>query len=148
MKRIIIIAATLAGLAMVGCQSNSSDKQNAASDSLAQNAPKTKIEFEETKFDFGKITQGSEAKHIFKFKNAGENPLMLTKVSPSCGCTVPKYSSEPVAPGAWGEIEVVFNTKKKEGVQNKSVTVEANTEPSLNVLQFTADVIVDSTAKK
>lgn len=147
MKKAIIYASVLVALGISACQNKSNEQGNDKSDSALAALPKTQVEFEETKFDFGKLTQGAEAKHIYRFHNTGQNPLTINKVTPSCGCTVPKYSSEPVAPGAWGEIDVVFNTKNKEGMQSKSVTVETNTEPSITVLQFTAEILTKETTK-
>src|SRR5579864_2797450 len=66
------------------------------------------IVFEETSHDFGKITEGTQAKYIFKFKNTGNQPLVLSDVHASCGCTTPSYTHDPVLPGKKGEINVNF----------------------------------------
>ena len=90
---------------------------------------KTTIEFEEEVFEFGTVTQGEKVIHTFKFKNTGENPLVIANAKASCGCTVPESPKDPIAPGEEGEISVVFNTATKKGQQTKYVDVVANTEP-------------------
>ena len=91
------------------------------------------MEFEETEYDFGTVTEGDKVKHVYKFKNTGNEPLIISNAKATCGCTVPQWPREPIAPGAGGEIEVVFDTKNKGKVggqiQTKRVTVTANTDP-------------------
>ncbi|HEX4886929.1 MAG TPA: DUF1573 domain-containing protein [Luteibaculaceae bacterium] len=104
------------------------------------NAPKTKIAFKETEHDFGKISQDSENKKVFSFTNTGTEPLVIQNAVGSCGCTVPTYSKEPIAPGKTGTIEVVYKPGSQKGAQTKTVTVTANTEPVTTVLYIKADV--------
>lgn len=100
----------------------------------------TTMEFEKTIHDFGKIKDGSSVKHVFKFKNTGKRPLLISNVKASCGCTVPKWSRDPIAPGASSEIEVLFNSKGKKGKQHKSITITANTDPAYTRLYIKADI--------
>jgi hypothetical protein len=100
---------------------------------------KTSIEFPETEFDFGKINGGQMVNHVFKFKNTGNTPLVILSAKASCGCTVPEYTKDPVAPGESGEIKVTYNGSGS-GQISKSVTVTSNTEPAENVLQIKANV--------
>ena len=102
--------------------------------------PVTTVEFEDSKHDYGVIEQGEKVAHVFKFKNTGNEPLVLSNVKPSCGCTTPKWTKEPVAPGEIGEIHVEFDSKGKSGKQTKTVTVTANTDPAKTVLTITGDV--------
>jgi hypothetical protein len=92
--------------------------------------PTTTIKYEQESFDFGVVNEGEVVTHVFKFKNTGTEPLTVTNAKASCGCTVPNWSKEPVAPGASGEIKVEFNSKGKPGNQSKRVTVTANTNPT------------------
>ena len=84
--------------------------------------------------DFGNITDGDIAEHTFKFKNTGDAPLIIEKAQASCGCTVPAYSKEPVPPGGTGQVQVRFDSKGKLNVQNKTVTITANTYPKISRL--------------
>lgn len=97
--------------------------------------------FAETTFDFGTISSGEVEVHVFKFKNSGNAPLIISQVTGSCGCTVPKYSKDQLAPGEEGSIEVTFNSKGQAGQVAKTVTILANTIPATKVLTISAEVI-------
>ena len=96
--------------------------------------------FEKTEHDFGKIPQDKPVEYTFKFKNTGTEPLIISDARGSCGCTVPQYSKEPIAVGASGEIQVSFDPKGKSGVQRKTVTITANTNPARSTLNIVSDV--------
>ncbi len=102
--------------------------------------PLPTIEFTEELHDFGKINEGDVVEHTFVFKNTGEAPLIISNARASCGCTVPQWPKEPIAVGEEGEIKVRFNSNKKPGMQNKTVTVTANTWPTRNTVRIKADV--------
>lgn len=89
----------------------------------AQQGPKFKFETES--IDYGKIAHKSNGKRIFKFTNVGDAPLSITKAYSSCGCTVPKFSKDPIMPGKTGTIEVVYDTKRVGGF-SKMITVVSN----------------------
>jgi len=108
-----------------------------------QLGPKTTIEFEESEFDWGTITQGDKVSYIFKFTNTGNEPLIIKNAKGSCGCTVPQWPKAPIAPGEQGEINVVFNSKGKMGSQNKRVTITANTDPGMTFLNVKGEIIKD-----
>lgn len=99
-----------------------------------------KMVFEEMAFDFGEIKEGESVEHVFKFKNTGKSPLNITNARGNCGCTVPKWPKEPLAPGEAGEIRVVFNSTGKKGIQEKDVYITANTIPNKTVLKIRANV--------
>jgi Protein of unknown function (DUF1573) len=95
----------------------------------------TEIAFDEMTHDFGSVKDGEEVTHIFKFKNTGETELILIDVKAKCGCTVPQtWPTQPIAPGGTGEITIVFDSSGKVGNVRKTVTVEANTNPTTSVL--------------
>lgn len=108
--------------------------------------PTTNMDFSETEFDFGNLTAGESVTHMFKFKNTGKEPLVISNAKGSCGCTVPKWPKEPIAPGKSGEIEVKFDSKNKSGKQSKNVTITANTDPVNTILKISADVAPDPNA--
>lgn len=89
-----------------------------------------RIVYEEHEFDFGEAKEGDIVKHVFKFTNVGKVPLTILKARSSCGCTVPEWPEEPIAPGASGEIVAKFNTDGKIGHQAKKIYVTANTYPN------------------
>jgi hypothetical protein len=117
------------------------DLSNENSAEIEDNTPKTTVAFNQMEHDFGNVKQDTENKHIFKFTNTGSEPLIIKSATGSCGCTVPTYPKEPIAPGATGNIEVVYSPGKQVAQQNKTVSIVANTEPSTIVLNIKANVI-------
>jgi len=107
--------------------------QKAKTEPVVPTGPITTLEFEEDTFDYGEVADGEKVKHMYKFKNTGSEPLIISNAKGSCGCTVPQWPREPIAPGQGGEIEVVFDSKNKGKVggspQSKRVTITANTDP-------------------
>lgn len=103
--------------------------------------PQTSIQFPIWSHDFGNIKTGKVYATTFQFKNTGANNLIISEAIGSCGCTVPTWPKEAVAPGQSAEIKVEFDAKGREGKQTKTVTVTSNTIPSKNVLTITANVI-------
>lgn len=102
--------------------------------------PPTSVKFAEMAHDFGAIEQDSENEKIFTFTNTGKNPLIIDNARGSCGCTVPEWPREPIAPGETGEIRVVYKPGKQKGKQAKTVTITANTEPRDTRLTISAEV--------
>ena len=90
-----------------------------------------KIEFSKETHDYGTIKYDADPYCTFEFKNTGNEPLIISNAKGSCGCTVPEWSKEPIAPGATGSIRVKYDTKRP-GPINKSVTIDSNAinEPS------------------
>ncbi|MES2810895.1 MAG: DUF1573 domain-containing protein [Bacteroidota bacterium] len=99
------------------------------------------IEFDVKEFDFGTIKQGDKVEHIFKFKNTGKNDLSVIEVRPSCGCTAPEWTKEPVKKGESGEIKIIFNSTGKSGPQHKSISLLTNTMEGNEVLTFKANIV-------
>lgn len=95
--------------------------------------PTTTLQFAENSYDFGEVMDGEKVEHTYTFTNTGSEPLVISNAKGSCGCTVPAWPKEPIAPGATGEILVRFDSKGKGrvggGAQTKTVTITANTTP-------------------
>lgn len=109
-------------------------------DTPVPTGPITSIKYEEAVYDFGVADEGTVVKHVYKFKNTGMEPLIISNAKGSCGCTVPTWPKQPISPGGTGEIAVEFNTKGKPGRQSKQVTVTANTNPTDTHLEITGEV--------
>jgi len=105
------------------------------------------ITFDKKTHDFGDIMQGDKVEHTFYFTNTGNEPLIITNVQVTCGCTTPKgWPREPIPPGGKGELTVSFNSAGKSGRQNKPVTVVSNaTNTDGNQITFTTNVLEKST---
>jgi len=108
----------------------------------------TTIKFEHYEFNYGQITQGEIVQNVFTFTNSGNEPLVITNVKGSCGCTVPEWTREPILPGELGSLLVKFNSKGKKGNQTKRVTITANTEPSNTYLTIKGIVEKEKVAQK
>lgn len=100
----------------------------------------TVMEFNETTFDFGTVEEGEIVRHIFTFTNSGDVPLYLSDAKGSCGCTVPKWPREAIAPGETASITVEFNSKNKRGKRSQRVTLTANTEPAQTMVYLTGEI--------
>lgn len=102
---------------------------------------KPKITFEEVVHDYGSFKESAGIQTTtFKFTNTGAVPLILSNVRTSCGCTTPKWTREPVAPGKEGEIQVSYNPKNRPGSFNKTVTISSNAENASVVLRIKGTV--------
>ena len=99
------------------------------------------IEFEEETFDFGEIKQGEKVVHTFWFKNTGTADLLIAEVVPSCGCTIPTYDKNPIAPDEKGKIKVRFNSSGRNGMQYKTIKVNSNAENGNITLSFKATIV-------
>ena len=119
------------------------DPNAAAAEPAAPTGPTTVMAFAETEYNFGKVKAGEKVEHEYTFKNNGKEPLVISNAKGSCGCTVPEWPKEPIAPGASGKIKVNFDSKGKSGPQTKQVTITANTDPVQTILYIKGDVIAD-----
>ena len=99
--------------------------------------------FEKVLHDFGQLVDGEKVSFSFKFTNSGNAPLIISNAKGSCGCTVPNWSRNPIAPGESGSIDVTFDSSGRSGKQNKAITLTANTNPSRKVLNITSEVITN-----
>ncbi|GAA4796050.1 DUF1573 domain-containing protein [Olivibacter ginsenosidimutans] len=102
------------------------------------NAPVMK--FDGDTYDFAKIKQGEKVSHVFEFTNTGKSPLIINDVQAGCGCTTPKFSKKPVAPGEKGSIEIGFNSSGQRGAQHKIISVYSNAEPKQLMLHLKGEV--------
>jgi len=107
----------------------------------AQNGPV--ITWDKKTHDFGDIVQGDKVEHTFYFTNTGNEPLIITNVQVTCGCTTPKgWPRDPVAPGGKGELTVAFNSAGKMGKQNKTVTIISNaSNADGGLVTFTTNIL-------
>jgi hypothetical protein len=83
------------------------------------------LKFGKTEYNFGKIPQGKPVYYSFEVTNNGTEPIVISNVSATCGCTTPEWTKEPIAPGASSKIKVGYNSAA-EGVFEKNITVHYN----------------------
>jgi hypothetical protein len=98
------------------------------------------FEFDSEVIDYGEIAHNSDGNRVFKFKNTGKSPLIITQVKGSCGCTVPTKPEEPIMPGAMGEIKVKYATNRI-GPFSKTVTITSNAFEGTKVLKIKGRVL-------
>jgi hypothetical protein len=103
-----------------------------------------KIEFKTETIDYGTIEKGADGVRVFEFTNTGNAPLIISKASSTCGCTVPKKPDGPIMPGEVGKIEVKYDTKRN-GPIRKTITVVSNADTPTVALKIKGEVIDSST---
>lgn len=151
MKKVILGLMAILAVSIVSCKKDAADKVKAenveeASKRDAQEVYYPTMDFDEKNHDFGTINEGDVVEHTFTFTNNGQAPLVITSARGSCGCTVPSYPKEAVAPGESGEMLVKFNSRGRKNQQNKTVTITANTESGKETLQIKSFVTPDPNA--
>jgi hypothetical protein len=99
------------------------------------------IRFKTEKHDFGKIKEGVQASYSFEFTNTGKAPVVISNVQPSCGCTTPEWTREPIMPGKTGKVTALYNSAGRPGNFNKTITVVNNGEVSQIILTIQGSVI-------
>ena len=125
MKKILLMA-----LMLMGCLTMTMAKKQA------------EIKFDKVTHNFGKFSEKTPVlEHTFTFTNVGEQPLVVNQAIASCGCTVPEFTKEPIAPGGKGEIKVTYNGEGKfPGHFKKSITVRTNGSVEMTRLYIEGDM--------
>ncbi len=106
----------------------------------AQTDNKAEFKFTEEKHDFGKVPQGKPVTTEFAFTNIGEEPLILTEVKPTCGCTIADYTKTPVKKGEKGLIKITYNAAV-EAPFNKTIVVTSNAKTPTKYLVIVGEVV-------
>jgi len=102
------------------------------------------ITFEKTTHEFGDVKEtGGPISHDFKFKNTGDQPIIISNVQASCGCTTPDWTKTPVAPGQSGLIKAQYNPLGRPGQFNKSLTITSNSVEATTVIYIKGNVVPD-----
>ena len=130
------------GLFFAACGNADKSDKDLSTDAIEHQSDnkEPKFEFEETSWDFGTITDGDRVEHSFKFKNVGNDDLVIGNVTTSCGCTAPEWPRTPIGPGEESKITVEFNSAGKSDLVNKDITIYANTVPVQTKLRIKAFV--------
>ena len=139
MRKLFLCLFTAATLAACNQSSSTTTTTTTAAAPNAANAPVMKFEFDT--HDFGKLKQGDKTTYEFKFTNTGKSPLVITNATATCGCTTPEWPHTPVKPGDSGTIKVTFNSTGKSGLQDKLVSVIANTVPERTSVHLIGEVL-------
>jgi hypothetical protein len=133
-KVVLMIAAIVFGTMSLMAQ------QNATTPAVPNDNPNAPdIKFVKLVHDYGTIMKEADGNCEFEFQNTGKEPLVLSDVRSSCGCTVPQWTREPILPGKKGTIKVHYDTKRV-GPINKTVTVMSNAKTPSVVLRITGNI--------
>jgi hypothetical protein len=143
MRKIVIISLVLMGIMVSNC--GNVTKKDAVHSGLQQtDTGSVKIIFKEYEHNFGKVAEGEKVGYLFTFENKGTANLVIASATTSCGCTIPKYNTKPIPPGGDGNLEVVFNTSGRNGMQTKTITVKSNASTPVVILKITAEVVTNN----
>ena len=93
------------------------------------------FKFEEETINYGKIEKGSDKERVFVFSNVGDEPIVISRIQSSCGCTIPKKPEAPIMPGEKGEIKVSYDTNRIGGF-SKSITVFSNAKEGNKIIRI------------
>ncbi len=104
------------------------------------NQPLTSVSFKDSILHKGKMKEGEILNVEFEFTNTGTEMLIIKNVTASCGCTIPEKPEEPIAPGNTGKIKATFDSRGRAGLNQKVITVVANTKETIHTLIFDVDV--------
>ncbi|MGN8068573.1 DUF1573 domain-containing protein [Mucilaginibacter sp. SG564] len=132
MKKILMICAVVLGFAFTAS---------------AQDSQKAEFKFNEEKHDFGKIPQGTPVTTVFEFTNVGKEPLILTEVRPTCGCTIADYTKTPVKGGEKGTIKITYNAAAAAPF-NKTIVVKSNAVTPEKYLNIVGEVVAKPASSK
>ena len=141
MKKVVLLVSVLFFATSCNDATSRIESSNEVSSEESMMEALPTIAFESDFQDFGEIQEGIVAEHTFTFKNEGDGPLIISNAQGSCGCTVPDWPRNPIAPGETGVIKVSFNSKGRAGRQDKRVTLTTNAVPQTKVLNITSTVL-------
>jgi hypothetical protein len=143
MKKTFLLLLITGTIALTSCEKLRSSLEVSDNSSAAINSEVAPImTFNESRYDFGRITEGDEVSHVFKFANTGKTPLIIKDIKTQCGCTAADYPKDPVPPGATADIKVNFNSKgKPAGIVMKEVSIFANTQPEITKISIAAEIL-------
>ncbi len=155
MKKIVLLAVlTIFGVTTSNAQAKKTAKKEVAKKEAAPakvDSPKVDgagMLFENETIDYGTLPHNADGKREFVFVNNGNKPLIITNATGSCGCTVPSFPKEPIAPGAKAVIGVKYATDRV-GAFTKTVTVTSNAEGSASkVLTIKGTILGDDAPKE
>lgn len=142
MKKYLIIPSL--ALFFLSCDIRKKDKpvQTApATENKQEFKEYTTVQIIDTTYNFGKVKEGDIVEYNYRFKNTGDKPLIVTDAAASCGCTVPEKPEHPIQPGEIGFIKVKFNSDKRPGEAEKTITVTSNAQPEFPQLFLKGTVI-------
>jgi hypothetical protein len=151
MKKLFHLITCILFIGLIACNESASKKvdQEKAAGASETNTITAAMNFDKVSHDFGTIEEGETVQTAFNFTNTGKADLLIVDARGSCGCTVPKYPKNiPIKPGETGQILVSFDSSNKPNMQQKTVTISANTQSGRETLRIKAMVNADPEKQK
>jgi hypothetical protein len=151
MKKLFHLITCILFTGLIACNESASKKvdQEKAAGASETNTITAAMNFDKVSHDFGTIEEGETVQTAFNFTNTGKADLLIVDARGSCGCTVPKYPKNiPIKPGETGQILVSFDSSNKPNMQQKTVTISANTQSGRETLRIKAMVNADPVKQK
>ncbi|MDD3773029.1 MAG: DUF1573 domain-containing protein [Weeksellaceae bacterium] len=151
MKKAIFISGILAVFTMASCEKEKAsqlfteDEKKELASNVVDPETAAELKFDEDTYDFGDLPTAAKVDHFVKFTNTGKSPLIIKKAVGSCGCTVPIWPKEPIAPGKTDSIKITYDAGSQKGRQQKTVTLTTNTVKGSEVWTFTANLPNEAT---
>ena len=145
---------TLFSFIVISCGGTDANKkevksENSSSSSMISSSESPIMSFDKTVHDFGSVKEGETVETVFTFTNSGKSDLIIVDARGSCGCTVPEYpKNTPIPPGESGKIRVSFDSSNKPNLQQKNVTISANTDSGRETIRIKALVQADPIKQK
>ena len=133
MKKILMVCAVVIGFTFIARTASAQDNQ------------KAEFKFNEEKHDFGKIPQGTPVTTVFEFTNVGQDPLIITDVRPTCGCTIADFTKTPVKAGEKGLIKITYNAAFAAPF-TKTIVVTSNASTPVKNLIIVGEVVAKTTS--
>lgn len=150
MRNFKIVVVFMLSLAFFSCKENASSKINTSNLESAKERDATIslgsaiVEFDRTEYDFGELIEGEIAEGTFKITNKGKVNLIITSAKATCGCTIPEWPKDPIPPGASADLKFTFNSRGRAGKQNKSITLQTNSEKVTELIRIKGTVVKKS----
>jgi hypothetical protein len=140
----LILSLSVAVLCTTAAMAQEKKDATATITTQAATPPPTTLKPENLAFttethDFGTVPEGPAAEYEFRFKNTGKEPITISKVQASCGCTTPSYSKDPVLPNKDGAIKASYNTNGRPGPFTKTITVVSNAGTKVVTIKGTVE---------
>lgn len=150
MKKTLFGVGMMALLALTSCEKDKASnlftdaEKKQQAEAVVDPETAAQLTFAEPNYDFGNLPTGAKVEHYYKFTNTGESPLIIKDAKGSCGCTVPEWPKEPIAPGVSDSIKIEYNAGAQKGKQHKTITLTTNTVKGKEVCSFTATLPNDA----
>lgn len=140
-KIALVLFTLIIGLTVCNQGTNSDQAKDQVSETQPGENGGAVIKFAVDSYDFGDIDPGEKVSYTFTYVNGGEDNLIIVSATASCGCTIPKWSKDPLPPGRKGHVEVIFDSSGRSGIQLKNVTIKSNGDPAVKTLQIRANIV-------